>query len=68
MKVEAEVADPTHLVLMKPLEVPAGSRVWLEIGAEVPEHEEWLAVSGASLERAYGSEEPDYSRAGVALS
>ena len=32
------------------------------------EHKNWLTVAGVSLERAYGPEEPDYSRAGVALS
>ena len=32
------------------------------------EHKNWLTAAGVSLERAYGPEEPDYSRAGVDLS
>jgi len=32
------------------------------------EHKNWLTAAGVSLERAYGPEEPDYSRAGDVLS
>ena len=32
------------------------------------EHKNWSSASGVSLERAFGPEEPDYSRAGVDLS
>jgi hypothetical protein len=69
MRIEAEISDATHLVLRRPLAMPAGSRVTLElIDAEcVTEQEEMLVASAALLERAYGPEEPDYSEAGEPL-
>ncbi len=68
MKIEAEIKDSTHLVLRRPLALPAGRRVFVEvIEEEDAERGEFLAASAALLERAYDSDEPDYSEAGEPL-
>jgi hypothetical protein len=69
MRVEAEISDSTHLVLRRPLAMPVGSRVVLEIVDPEgdTERKEMLLASGALLERAYGADEPDYSDQGQPL-
>ena len=69
MRVEAEISDSTHLVLRRPLAMPVGSRVVLEIvdPQSYTEREEMLFASGSLLERAYGTDEPDYSDQGQPL-
>ena len=69
MKIEAEITDPTHLVLRQPLAIPAGRRVVVEVleAEGNAEREEFLSASAALLERAYGPGEPDYSEAGEPL-
>ncbi len=69
MRIEAEIKDPTHLVLRQPLALPVGHRVVVEIidNEMDTERDEFLAASAALLERAYGSDEPDYSEAGEPL-
>ena len=69
MRIEAEISDSTHLVLKRPLAIPAGSRVVLELidSEGVTERTEMVAASMGLLERAYGPEEPDYSQAGEPL-
>ncbi len=49
--------------------MPVGSRVVLEIvdPEEDTERKEMLLASGALLERAYGTDEPDYSDQGQPL-
>ena len=69
---EAEVSDATHLVLKKPLGMPAGSRVVLDIfesfeSGDAGENKDWAKLSLSMLERAYGLDEPDYSGAGQAI-
>ena len=69
MRIEAEVRDATHLILKKPLGMPAGSRVVLDIfeSGHGGENEDWAKLSLTMLERAYGLDEPDYSSAGQPL-
>ena len=69
MRMEAEVSDATHLVLKKPLGMPAGSRVVLDIfeSGDAGENKDWAKLSLSMLERAYGLDEPYYSSAGQAL-
>jgi len=66
---EAEVKDATHLILKKPLGMPAGSRVVLDIfeSGDAGENKDWVKLPLSILERAYGLDEPDYSSAGQAL-
>ena len=66
---EAEVSDATHLVLKKPLGMPAGSRVVLDIfeSGDTGENKDWAKLSLSMLERAYGLDEPYYSGAGQAI-
>ena len=69
MRIEAEISDSTHLVLRRPLAMPAGSLVVLELidpGGDT-DREEMVAASVALLARAYGPDEPDYSQAGEPL-
>lgn len=69
MRIEAEIKDATHLVLRQPLALPAGRRVVVEVIENEMDAErgEFLAASAALLERAYGSDEPDYSEDGETL-
>jgi hypothetical protein len=69
MRMEAEVSDATHLVLKKPLGMPAGSRVVLDIfeSGDAGENKDWAKLSLSMLERAYVLDEPDYSGAGQAI-
>ena len=69
MRIEAEVKDSTHLILKKPLGMPAGSRVVLDIFelGDAGENKDWAKLSLSMLERAYGLDEPDYASAGQAL-
>jgi hypothetical protein len=69
MRIEAEIKDATHLELRQPLTLPPGRRVFVEIVEDDldTERTEFLAASAALLERAYGSDEPDYSKAGEPL-
>ncbi|HRQ87252.1 MAG TPA: hypothetical protein PLA50_00520 [Bacteroidia bacterium] len=69
MTVEAEVRDATHLVLTQPLSMAPGSRVVLHVFTTEEDEDRvgMLAASAALLDRAYGSDEPDYSDAGEPL-
>ncbi len=69
MRVEAEIEDSTHLILQKPLNLPVGSKVVLEVlpPEAALERDGFLAASAALLERAYRENEPDYSDAGEPL-
>lgn len=69
MRIEAELEDPTHLLLQRPLDMPVGSKVVLELltPAAAAERDQFLAASAALLERAYGDGEPDYSESGEPL-
>ena len=46
MRMEAEVSDATHLVLKKPLGMPAGSRVVLDIfeSGDAGENKDWAKL------------------------
>jgi hypothetical protein len=66
MQIQAEIEDSTHLKLRKPLNAEVGSIIFLEIVDE-PERADFLAMSAASLERAYSDDEPDYSDAGTPI-
>jgi hypothetical protein len=63
MAIEAEVEDPTHLRLKRPLDAQVGSIIVLKIVAPT-EPDVFSAGAAALLERAYGEDEPDYSQAG----
>ncbi|MEM9480565.1 MAG: hypothetical protein AAGA58_13000 [Verrucomicrobiota bacterium] len=63
MTIQAQVEDSTHLNLQEPLDAEAGSMVTLEI-IEASERRTFTEGSSALLERAYGDDEPDYSKAG----
>ena len=69
MRIEAEIEDLMHLVLQKPLEMPVGSTIILEVltPEAAVERDDFLAATSALLERAYGDDEPDYSSAGEPL-
>jgi len=63
MPIEAEIEDPTHLRLKRPLDAKVGSVIILEI-IEPSEPDTFSAGAAALLERAYGEDEPDYSQTG----
>lgn len=63
MQIQAEIEDSTHLKLRQPLDAKVGSVIVLEI-IDPSERDEFAAGSVALLERAYGEEEPDYSKSG----
>ena len=69
MQLTARIEDATHLVLNRPLSLPRGSIVSVDIreSLALAEHENWIAASGALLEASYGSDEPDYSLYGEPL-
>jgi hypothetical protein len=61
---KAKVIDSTHLELLKPIAAGRGRTILVavdESGDANAEHEGWLELSAASLERAYGEDEPDYT-------
>ena len=62
--IEANVTDATHLELTRPL--PAGGRGRVYVLVADPQdgdadHPLWTRASLASLERAYGEDEPEYT-------
>jgi hypothetical protein len=61
--VEAQVIDPRHLRLKRPIEIAPGSTVMITIEPTegVAENQEWYLLSARSLEEAYGEDEPDYA-------
>jgi hypothetical protein len=61
--VEAQVIDPHHLKLKRPIEIAPGSTVMITIEPteRVAENQEWYLLSARSLEEAYGEDEPDYA-------
>jgi len=68
MEIEAVIEDSTRLKLLEPLNLPAGSRVSIDVHlSKTAEHEDFTSESTALLERAYGIEEPDYSLSGEPL-
>ncbi len=61
---EARIIDPTHLDLAEPMDLPAGQKLVVsvvEADDSFDERHQWLAVSGAGLQDAYCSSEPEYS-------
>ena len=61
---QAKVLDATHLELSKPISQTKGRDIIISIAdAESTDEsrEEWLALSGQSLSRAYSSSEPEYT-------
>ncbi|GEM_PF-3268376 len=63
MTIEAEIEDPTHLRLKKAIDAKVGSVIVLEI-VEPSEPDVFSVGAAVLLERAYGDDEPDYSKAG----
>lgn len=62
--IEAKVIDATHLELSRPIDAAQGGTVSVAVsdpGEPGTEREQWLAASGAALEKAYGPSEPEYS-------
>ena len=60
---EAQVVDDTHLRLLQPIQLPRRSRVVIAVmQPDDDERETWLQVSRGQLARAYGEQEPEYSR------
>ena len=64
MTINATVTDATHLVLSEPLTVPSGSNIQITIEADA-ERDDFLKLSSANLERAYGDNEPEYTMADI---
>ena len=63
MVIQARVIDTTHLELLKPIDLPEGAHVSVSVadaGLD-DEHAQWLEVSLAALQAAYGDDEPEYS-------
>jgi hypothetical protein len=60
---EAQVVDGTHLRLLQPIQLPRQTRVVIAVmQPDDDERETWLQASLGQLGRAYGEQEPEYSR------
>ena len=60
---EAQVVDDTHLKLLQPIQLPKRTRVVIAVmQSDDDERETWLQASLGQLSRAYGEQEPEYSR------
>jgi hypothetical protein len=60
---EAQVVDDTHLKLLQPIQLPRRTRVVIAVmQPDDDERETWLQASLGQLSRAYGEQEPEYSR------
>jgi hypothetical protein len=60
---EAQVVDDTHLKLLQPIQLPRRTRVVIAVmQSDDDERETWLQASLGQLSRAYGEQEPEYSR------
>jgi hypothetical protein len=64
MTINATVTDATHLVLAEPLTIPSGANIQIII-EEDAERDDFLKLSSANLERAYGDDEPEYTTADI---
>jgi hypothetical protein len=65
---EALVVDATHLELSEPIALQQGKRVVVsvaQLGDRDADRDGWLSASAASLEAAYGDEDPDYATSRV---
>jgi hypothetical protein len=60
---EAQVVDGTHLRLLQPIQLPKRTHVVIAVmQPDDDERETWLQASRDQLDRAYGEQEPEYSR------
>ena len=66
--VKPKVVDSTRLELSRPIPTEHGRTVVVsvaEVGERDADRRQWLAVSAATLQSAYGEPEPDYPRSVV---
>jgi hypothetical protein len=57
--------DGEHIVLDEPFELPANAPLMVTVFGPDTERSEWAALNAASLARAYGDREPDYTAADI---